>query len=76
MCVCSFVSVCGYLSLKKDMQTARPYSLVTICVLCRKDSRLFLTPNEAVELLRLELFAMRFGKDSPYPSLQVRGSNT
>ncbi|RQX67458.1 putative transmembrane protein, partial [Toxoplasma gondii CAST] len=36
----------------------------------RKDSRLFLTPNEAVELMRSELFAMRFGADAPYPSLQ------
>nr|CEL64735.1 TPA: Multi-pass transmembrane protein, related [Neospora caninum Liverpool] len=36
----------------------------------RKDSRLFLTPNEAIELMRSELFAMRFGADAPYPSLQ------
>ncbi|PFH35402.1 hypothetical protein BESB_062890 [Besnoitia besnoiti] len=36
----------------------------------RKDSRLFLTPNEAVELMRSELFAMRFGSDAPFQSLQ------
>lgn len=50
----------------------RQCSRIPICYMSRKDSRLFLSPNEAVELLRLELFAMRFGKDSPFPSLQVQ----
>ena len=37
------------------------------------DADTFMTPYEEAELILGELFAMRFGADAPFQSLQVRG---